>query len=91
MILAQAVIEELRKRLVVLPPLGVIERLCAMAVTRAQRQIFTRLTESLSAEQKSQLDGLLEMREGSSYSTLAWCQWQNKIPQKRRLKNPQAA
>jgi hypothetical protein len=30
------------------------------------------LTEDLSAEQRARLDGLLEMRKGSSYSTLAW-------------------
>ena len=72
MILAQAVVEELRKRLVVLPPVAVIERLCAEAATRAQRRVLTLLTEDLSSEQKAQLDVLLEMREGSPYSTLAW-------------------
>ena len=72
MVLAQVVVEELRKRLIVLPPLAVIERLCAEAATRAQRKILTILSEDLSLEQKSQLDGLLEMREGSPYSTLAW-------------------
>jgi TnpA family transposase len=35
MVLAQAVVEELRKRLIVLPPVAVIERLCAEAATRA--------------------------------------------------------
>jgi hypothetical protein len=71
-VLAQAVVEELRKRLIVLPPVAVIKRLCAEAATRAQRKIFTLLTEDLSSEQKAQLDGLLEMREGGSpYSTLA--------------------
>jgi hypothetical protein len=72
MVLAQVVVEELRKRLIVLPPASVIERLCAEAATRAQRKILTILLEDLSREQKSQLDGLLEMREGSPYSTLAW-------------------
>ncbi len=71
-LLAQAVVEELRRRLIVLPPLPVIERLCAETSTRAQRRIFTILTGNLSAEQRAQLDGLLEMRKGSPYSTLAW-------------------
>jgi hypothetical protein len=35
--LAQSVMEELRRRLIVLPPVAVIERLCAEAMTRAQR------------------------------------------------------
>ena len=71
-LLAQAVVEELRKRPIILPSVAVIERLCSEAATRAQRKIFALLIQDLSAEQKSQLDGLLEMREGSPYSTLAW-------------------
>jgi TnpA family transposase len=71
-VLAQAVLEELRKRLIVLPPVAVIERLCGEAATQAQRKLFTHLTEDMSPEQKTQLDGLLEMREGSPYSALAW-------------------
>ena len=43
-VLAQAVAEELRKRLIVLPPVAVIERLCAEAMTRAQRKVFALLT-----------------------------------------------
>src|ERR1017187_4210769 len=66
------VVEELRNRRVVLPPVPVLERLCAEAATRAQRKIFRLFSEDLSLEQKAQLDGLLEMREGSPYSTLAW-------------------
>ncbi len=57
-LLAQAVVEELRRRLVVLPPLDVIERLCAEAATRAQRKVFALLTNDLSAEQRTQLDRL---------------------------------
>ena len=71
-VLAQAVVEELRKRLIVLPPVAVIERLCAEAMTRAQRKVFALLTEGLDDEQLAKLDRLLEQREGSPYSTLAW-------------------
>jgi TnpA family transposase len=71
-LLARAVVEELRSRLVALPPLAVIERLCAEAATRAQRKIFSLLTGDLSAEQRARLDGLLELREASPYSTLSW-------------------
>jgi len=46
-VLAQAVVEELRKRLIVLPSVPVIERLCAEAMTRAQRKVFALLTEGL--------------------------------------------
>ena len=62
----------LRKRMIVLPPVAVIERLCAESVTRAQRKVFALLTEGLDDEQRTKLDRLLEQREGSPYSTLAW-------------------
>ena len=41
-------------------------------MTRAQRKVFALLTEDLSVEQGTKLDQLLEQREGSSYSKLAW-------------------
>ncbi len=41
-------------------------------MTRAQRRVFALLTEDLSPEQRAKLDQLLEQREGSPYSTLAW-------------------
>ena len=72
MLLAQAVVEELRKRLVILPPLAVIERLCAEAATRAQRKVFLLLTSDLTTDQRTKLDNLLELRDQSPYSTLSW-------------------
>ncbi len=50
----------------------VLERLCAEVATRAQRRIFAILTADLTARQRCELDQLLELREGSPYSTLAW-------------------
>jgi TnpA family transposase len=70
--LAEAAIAELRRRKVLLPSLAVLERLCAEVLTRAQRQTFRILTESLAADQLAALDGLLEPREGDGQSTLAW-------------------
>jgi hypothetical protein len=55
-VLAQAVVEELRKRLIVLPPVAVIERLCAEAMTRAQRKVFALLTEGMNDEHLAKLD-----------------------------------
>jgi TnpA family transposase len=71
-VLAQTVVNELRRRLIVLPPVAVIERLCAETMTRAQRMVFALLTEDLNLEQRTKLDQLLEQREGSPYSTLSW-------------------
>ena len=70
--LAQALVEELRRRLIALPSLAVIERIAAEAGTRAQRKLFSLLTKELTAEQRAWLDAFLEMREGSPYSLLSW-------------------
>jgi Domain of unknown function (DUF4158) len=71
-VLVQTAVDELRRQLVVLPSLMVLERLCAEVATRAERKIFAILTADLTATQRRGLDQLLELREGSPYSTLAW-------------------
>jgi hypothetical protein len=71
-VLARAVVEELRKRRIVLPPVAVIERLCAEAATRAQRTVFALLTDGLDTDRRMKLDQLMELREGSPYSILTW-------------------
>ena len=72
LVLAQTLIAELRKRRIVLPPMAVIERLCAEAATRAQRTVFARLTDGLDTERRRELDRLLDLRDDSPYSILAW-------------------
>jgi hypothetical protein len=71
-VLVQTALDELRRRLVVLPSLTVVERLCAEVATRAQRKIFALLTSDLTDTLRTELDQLLEPRDGSPYSTLAW-------------------
>ena len=71
MVLAQAVIEELRRRGIVLPPVPTIERLSGEIAKRAQRKVSSLLAEDLSVEQRGQLDELLELRPGSFDSTLS--------------------
>src|SRR5260370_33380067 len=60
------------KRVIDGEAVAVIGRQLAEAGRGDARKIVRILLEDLSLEQKSQLDGLLEMREGSPYSTLAW-------------------
>ena len=72
MVLAQALLEELRRRKIVLPALGTLERLCAEVHTRAQRRIFKLLTAPLSEAQKTSLDGLLNVHKGGPISMLTW-------------------
>ncbi|MFG6449105.1 Tn3 family transposase [Roseateles sp. BYS180W] len=71
-VLAQALVDEMRKRLMVLPALGTIERLCAEVQTRAQRRIFKMLTAPLSDAQRSALDSLLEPHKGGPLTVLTW-------------------
>ena len=66
------VLEELRARRIVCPPLTAIERLCGMVRARAQRQLWRRLTDGLTDRQRQALDQLLEVRSGGGQSTLAW-------------------
>jgi hypothetical protein len=59
MVLAQALGEELRVRHALLPPIQVIEHLCATALTRAERATFDRLTKPLTAAHRAALDSVL--------------------------------
>ena len=44
MVLIWAVIDQLRNKRVIIPPLSMIERLCAEAITRADRRLYRKLT-----------------------------------------------
>ena len=65
-------LEELRARRIVCPPLAVIERLAGSVRARAQRQLWRRLADGLTDQQRQSLDQLLEVRVGGGQSTLAW-------------------
>lgn len=70
--LVAALLEELRVRRIVCPPLPAIERLSASVRARAQRQLWRRLTDGLTDQHRQLLDQLLEIRAGGGQSTLAW-------------------
>jgi TnpA family transposase len=70
--LVAALLEELRARRIVCPPLPAIERLGGSVRARAQRQLWRRLIEGLTDLQRQSLDQLLEIRPGGGQSTLAW-------------------
>lgn len=52
-VLAKELIEKFRSRKILLPSINVVERICAEAITVAERLIYKSLTESLSAKQKN--------------------------------------
>jgi hypothetical protein len=70
--LVATLIEELRTRRIVCPPLPAIERLAGSVRARGQRQLWRRLTDGLTDQQCQSLDQLLEVRIGGGQSTLAW-------------------
>ncbi len=72
--LVTAVLEELRARRIVCPPLPAIERLGGSVRARAQRQLWRQLTGGLTEPQCQALDQLLAVRVGGGQSTLAWLQ-----------------
>lgn len=72
MVLAQTVLEELRIRKIIVPPISVVERLCAEAASRALRQIHQALTDPLSQAQQKKLDTLFQLKESTTISVLAW-------------------
>jgi len=70
--LVTTLLEELRARQIVCPPLAAIERLAGSVRARAQRQLWRRLADGLTEQQRQSLDQLLEVRIGGGQSTLAW-------------------
>jgi len=70
--LVATILEELRVRRIVCPPLPTIERLGGAVRARARRQLWGRLADGLTDQQRRGLDQLLEVRSGGGQSTLAW-------------------
>jgi hypothetical protein len=71
-VLATRLIEKLREQAILLPRLNVIERVCAEAVTRANRRIYKQLTDGLTEIHRQRLDELLVRKEGSTLTLLGW-------------------
>ncbi len=71
-VIAEQLIDILRKNHIILPPAGVIDRLCAEALARGTRLFYQRLTERLDAAQCKKLDKLLTPREGLRTIVLTW-------------------
>jgi TnpA family transposase len=84
-VLAGTVVEKLRAQAILLPRLNAIERICAEAVTRANRHINRVLTDALSVGQRTRLDDLLKRREGGSITSLAWLRQSPLKPNSRHM------
>jgi hypothetical protein len=84
-VLATSLIQQVRKERIVLPPVAVLERICAQAITRANRIIFNSLTKCLDCDHRRQLDNLLYQRVDPNATKLAWLRQPPGIPNARHL------
>ena len=84
-VLATQVLDTLRQRQIIIPALDVIERVCAEAITRANRRIYAALADSLSAPHLQRLDDLLKCKEGSKTTWLAWLRQSPAKPNSRHM------
>lgn len=71
-LLATVLIRYFRENLILLPSINVIERICAEAITVADRQIFKAMAKCLSDKQRKSLDGLLAIKLSSTVTVMAW-------------------
>ena len=65
-------IQHFREHLILLPSTNVIERICAEAITFANRRIFKAMIEPLTDTHHKALDGLLKLKQSTSITMLAW-------------------
>ena len=70
--LIAAVIEEARKRRVLLPSPRAIDLLCQQARVRSERLLYKALTSGVSDVTKKSLDGLLELVPDTAMTRLTW-------------------
>ena len=84
-VLAASLVESLRQKSVLLPTLDVIERICAEALTQANRRIYAALTDSLSAKHRQRLDDLLKRKDDSKLTWLAWLRLSPVKPNSRHM------
>jgi TnpA family transposase len=70
--LASAMVEEMRRRKIIIPGITVVERLCADILVEAERRALRRLSEGLSRDQVRRLDALCELIPETHRTFLAW-------------------
>jgi len=85
LVLATAMIDSLRRQSVLLPSVMVIERVCAEAITRANRRIYAVLTDPLSKAHQQGLENLLRRKDGGTMTWLAWLRQPPRRPNSRSV------
>ena len=82
---AEVLMDELRRRRIIAPGPSVVERLVAAALVLAERHVAVQLTRALVPEQTAKLDALLQLKENTAISVLAWCRQPPGAPGHRAL------
>lgn len=72
MAIATALMDEMRRRRLIVPGPSIIERLVAVATALAERRAAHELIRNLSPMQGDALDALLQIKEGTPMSVLVW-------------------
>jgi TnpA family transposase len=69
---ATTLLDELRRRRIIVPGPSTIERLVAAALVLAERHVASQLTRNLTQAQSAALDAMLASKQGTAMSVLAW-------------------
>lgn len=72
LLLVESAKDFLQAKKIAIPGVRIIERACAQALTRANRNIHATLCAHLSLEHRKRLDGLLLRRPDSSMTEIGW-------------------
>jgi TnpA family transposase len=78
--IAANLMDELRRRRLIVPGPSLVDRLVSAAMASAERQVAHQLTRGLLSAQAEALDALLTTKEGSSISRLAWARQPSGAP-----------
>lgn len=70
--LARAMVIWLRQEGVLVPSISVIERVCIKSLTAGRKRVYSTLTNALTKNQKTALNGLLDHHDKTHTSTLVW-------------------
>jgi hypothetical protein len=84
-VLASSLVDEYRRQQVLLPTLNNIERICAEAITRANRRIYAALAGSLTEVHRAQFDALLKLKDDSNTTMLGWLRQSPARPNSRHM------
>ena len=70
--LVMLLVDEVRRRRIVVPALAVVERMTLSARARARQEAYTVLTTDLTLDQRAKLNSLLDARPESRQTYLGW-------------------